>query len=242
MSIYLSVIIPAYNEARRLSGSLEKIREFLDKQDFSYEVIVVENGSQDQTFEIAQDCSSRFQNFTVIHEDLAGKGNAVRVGMLAAKGEYRFMCDADLSMPIEEIVKFLPPSIEKPQIVIASREIKGAIRHNEPEFRHISGRIFNVLIQLIVLRGIEDSQCGFKLFSAKTAEDLFSQQALDGWAFDVEILGIANFRGYKIVEVPINWYYRQESKVNPFRDSFKMTSDLFKVRRNLRRGVYAKKV
>jgi len=242
MSIYLSVIIPAYNEARRLTDSLDKIKEFLNQQDFEYEVIVVENGSQDGTFEIAQQCSSRFLNFSVIHEDLAGKGKAVRVGMLSAKGEYRFMCDADLSMPIEEIVAFLPPIVPEPQVVIASREVERAIRHNEPEIRHISGRIFNFLIQLFVLSGIEDSQCGFKLFSAEIAEDLFKNQTLDGWAFDIELLAIARLRGYQIREVPVNWHYRKESKINPLRDAFKMTSDLFKIRRNLKRGVYAKEV
>ncbi len=242
MSIYLSVIIPAFNEANRLTGSLDKIKEFLDQQDFEYEVLVVENGSQDGTFEIAQHCSSRFSNYSVIHEDLTGKGNAVRVGMLAAKGEYRFMCDADLSMPIEEIVDFLPPNIQDPQVVIASREIDEAVRHNEPELRHISGRIFNFLIQLLVLPGIEDSQCGFKLFRADLAEDLFKMQTLDGWAFDIELLAIARLRGYQIREVPVNWYYREESKINPLRDAFRMTADLLKIRRKLRQGFYAKEV
>ena len=242
MSKYLSIIIPAYNEASRLSSSLDKIKEFLDQQDFSYEVIVVENGSQDSTFEIAEQCSKNFKSFSVIHENLAGKGNAVRVGMLAAKGEYRFMCDADLSMPIEEILKFLPPNIEKPEVVIGSREIEGAIRHNEPESRHIGGRVINALIQQTVLNGIEDSQCGFKLFSAEVAEDLFSHQTLDGWAFDIEILAIARLRDYKTVEIPINWYYAEESKVDPIKDAVRMTADMFEVRKKLKQGAYAKKV
>ena len=242
MSIYLSIVIPAYNEAKRLIDSLDKIKEFMDQQDFSYEVLIVENGSRDGTFEIAQQCSRRFENFSVIHEDLIGKGNAVRVGMLAANGAYRFMCDADLSMPIEEIVNFLTPQVKNPQIVIASREIEGSVRYDEPESRHIGGRLINALIQGIVLPGFEDSQCGFKLFKADIAEDLFSHQTLEGWAFDIEILAIARMREYQIKEIPINWYYSEESKIKPFRDAFRMTADMIKIRRNIRRGIYAKKV
>ena len=242
MSIYFSLIIPAFNEAKRLTNSLDKIKEFLDQQSFSYEVLVVENGSQDETFEIAQQCSDRFENFTVIHEDLVGKGNAVRVGMLAAKGEYRFMCDADLSMPIEEVLNFLPPQVSDPQIVIASREIKGAVRYDEPESRHLGGRVINALIQWIVLPGIEDSQCGFKLFSAEIADDLFRAQTLDGWSFDIELLAIARLRGYQIKEIPVSWYFAEESKIKPIRDAIRMTADMFRVRRNLKQGKYDKKV
>jgi dolichyl-phosphate beta-glucosyltransferase len=242
MSIHLSIVIPAYNEAKRLTDSLDKIKEFMDKQNFSYEVLIVENGSRDGTFEIALQCSRRFEKFSVIHENLIGKGNAVRVGMLAANGEYRFMCDADLSMPIEEIVNFLSPQVKDPQIVIASRELEGSVRHDEPESRHIGGRLINTMIQSIVLPGFEDSQCGFKLFRADIAEDLFSHQTLEGWAFDIEILAIARMRGYEVKEIPINWYYSEESKIQPLRDAFRMTTDMFKIRRNLRRGIYAKKV
>ena len=157
--------------------------------------------------------------------------------MLEAKGEYRIFCDADLSMPIEEVRRFIPLNLET-DIVIASREVEGAIRYDEPSYRHFTGRVFNLFIRTLALPKLHDTQCGFKGFRADIAEDLFRYQSIEGWAFDVEILFIAKMRGYKIIELPVPWYYNAESKINVLRDSFRMFFDLIQIRKNARRGLY----
>jgi glycosyltransferase involved in cell wall biosynthesis len=217
------------------------VRSFLDQQDFRAEVLVVENGSQDNTFAIASAFARNNAHFHVCHEEKNGKGLAVRRGMLEAKGKYRFMCDADLSMPIEDVSRFLPPSIPNPEIVIASREAPGAIRYNEPNYRHIGGRFINLVIRSFALPGLNDTQCGFKLFHAPIAEDIFQHQIMDGWSFDIEVLYIATLRGYQITELPIPWYYESESRINPVKDAIKMMRDVFIIRNNARLGYYARK-
>jgi dolichyl-phosphate beta-glucosyltransferase len=233
----LSIIIPAYNEASRLPQTLEQVFSFLAGEDYSAEVIVVENGSSDKTLSLAQELTKKYPDLRVLHNEKAGKGLAVQTGIFAAKGEYRIFCDADLSMPIEEVRRFIPPNLDK-DIVIASREVEGAVRYDEPEFRHFTGRIFNLLIRLLALPKLHDTQCGFKCFRADVAEDIFQHQHIEGWAFDVELLFIARMRGYEIVELPIPWYYNDESKINVLRDSFHMFFDLIKIRQNARKGKY----
>jgi dolichyl-phosphate beta-glucosyltransferase len=235
---FLSIIIPARNEERILPCILEQVVNFLDRQTFKAEVIVVVNGSIDKTLEIAHEFSIRYPLIKVISERLPGKGRAVRRGMLTARGAYRFFADADLSMPINEVSRFIAPEVDK-TIVIASREVPGAIRYGEPFYRHVVGRIFNKLIRLLVLPELQDTQCGFKMFRADIAEDLFTKQTLTGWSFDVELLCIARLRGYPIIEVPIPWHYNAENKINILRDSWRMFFDLFKIRRNKRQGRYA---
>jgi hypothetical protein len=161
--------------------------------------------------------------------------------MQAARGAYRFICDADLSMPIEELPRFLPPALAHADIAIASREAPGARRFNEPAYRHLIGRAFNLLVRWLAIPEIHDTQCGFKLFRAAAAEDLFSVQRLDGWTFDVEVLYIALRRGYRIVEVPIPWTHHPGSRVRVLRDSVTMFLDLFRIRRAWRRGDYARR-
>jgi dolichyl-phosphate beta-glucosyltransferase len=158
--------------------------------------------------------------------------------MLAAQGVYRFMCDADLSMPIEEVNKFLPPALAGYDVAIASREVPGARRYNEPLYRHLGGRVINFLIRVLAVRDFQDTQCGFKSFSAAAALDLFSVQQLDGMSFDVEVLYIAQQRGYRIVEIPINWYFSAESRVRLVQDTLRVIGDLFQVRRNYQSGKY----
>ena len=234
----LSIILPAHNEEERLSGTLEKIDHFLQAQPYRAEVLVVENGSHDRTLELAHEAVNRFPYLRVIHEEQRGKGLAVRSGMLQASGQYRFICDVDLSMPIEEVNRFLPPHLQDAPIAIASREAPGARRYNEPEYRHIVGRAFNLLVRLFALPGLHDSQCGFKCFRADVAGDVFPCQTINGWTFDVEVLFIARRRGYRIVEIPIPWYFNPQSKVRVLRDSFVMASDLVKIRLNALRGRY----
>jgi glycosyltransferase involved in cell wall biosynthesis len=234
----LSLVIPAHNEANRLPQTLEQVLGFLKTQPYPAEVLVVENASRDATLAIAQEFAARHPNVAVLHENLSGKGRAVKTGMLAAHGQYRMFADADFSMPVGEISRFLPPAVDVP-IAIASREAPGAIRYDEPAYRHFTGRIFNGLIRRLVLPGLQDTQCGFKLFRADVAADLFQRQTLTGWSFDVELLYIARLRGLPILEIAIPWYFNPESKVSILRDSWRMFRDLLVIRRNGRLGLYA---
>lgn len=237
-SVFLSIIVPAYNEETRLPGTLEQIAQFLIAQPYSYEVLIVENGSTDRTCEVAEQFSAQHSQFRLIREIQRGKGRAVRTGMLSAVGEYRFMCDADLSMPVSEITNFLPPAAGDFDIAIASREAKGAIRYNEPFYRHLGGRVINTLIRWTILPGLHDTQCGFKCFSSHVAQDIFSYQTMTGWSFDIELLYIARRRGYRIHEIPIHWYFNPDTKLNAFRDAIRMLSDIFQIRSNWRQGLY----
>lgn len=234
----LSIIIPAHNEEGRLPRTLEQVFDFLEHQPYTAEVVVVENGSTDRTLELARDFAVRHPQLRVLHADARGKGLAVRMGMLAASGDYRFMCDADLSMPIEEVNRFLPPALADMDVAIGSREVLGARRYDEPIHRHLGGRFVNLLIRLLILPRLQDTQCGFKCFRAAVAQDLFQHQTLAGWSFDIELLYIAYRRGYRVVEIPIDWYYRTESKVSVLRDAVRMISDIFRIRTNGRRGLY----
>ena len=237
MNPFLSIVIPAHNEANRLPDTLEQVFNFLKEQSFTSEVIVVENGSSDGTFEIAQNFKAQHMNLRVIQSE-RGKGAAVKRGMLEAKGAYRFMCDADLSMPVNEIAKFFPPAIHEFDIAIASREAKGAVRYNEPPYRHLGGRVINFLIQLFILPGLNDTQCGFKCFSGKIVDDIFNLQTLNGWSFDIELLYIARRHKYAIHEIPIHWVHHPETKVSAVRDAIRMVQDIFRIHANARRGMY----
>lgn len=238
LNTFLSIIIPAHNEENRLPGSLEQVFDFLGKQTYTAEVIVVENGSHDRTYDVAQEFAKRHANLRVIRNDQRGKGLAIQRGVSQAKGEYVFMCDADLSMPIEEINKFLPPQLPNIDIAIGSREAPGSIRYNEPTYRHFTGRVFNTMIRWLVLPGLQDTQCGFKCIRAAVAHDIFPYQTLTGWAFDVELLYIARHHGYHVIEISIDWYFNADSKINVLRDSLRMFLDLLLIRRNARLGLY----
>ena len=237
----LSIIIPAYNEENRLPNTLEQIFSFLKKQKYSSEVLIIENGSTDRTLEVARDYAQRNSNCIAIQAPSRGKGLAVREGMFRASGQYRFMCDADLSMPISEINRFLPPALKEFDIAIASREAPGSVRYNEPGYRHWGGRGINLLIRLLALPGLRDTQCGFKCFRADIAEDIFRFQTLTGISFDPEILYIARLRGYQIVELPIPWYFSEDSRIHLIKDTIGLIRDLLTIRRNSRAGKYGQK-
>ncbi len=240
-SPFLSIIIPAHNEARRLPGTLEQVFAFLREQDYACEVLVVENGSSDETYEIALGYAEQHSGLRVLQEMARGKGQAVRRGMLEARGQYRFMCDADLSMPVTELPKFIPAPGESLDIAIASREAPGAVRHNEPQYRHLGGRLINLAIRLLILPGLNDTQCGFKCFRDEVAEDIFERQTIPGWSFDIELLYIARKRGYRIAEIPIHWYFDAETKLRAVKDALVMLRDILLIHRNALRGLYAKK-
>ena len=231
---FLSIIIPAFNEEQRLPNTLEQVLAFLQAQSYQSEILVIENASQDKTFQIAEQFAAQHHSeqlpILVLREAVQGKGAAVKRGIFTARGEYRFMCDADLSMPVTEINRFIPPNLEQFEISIASREAPGAVRHNEPTYRHLVGRVFNTLIRLLALPGLNDTQCGFKCFKASIAEELFNEMTITGWSFDVEILYLAQQRSYRIVEIPIPWYYNPDSHISVVKDSMQMALDIFKIR------------
>jgi dolichyl-phosphate beta-glucosyltransferase len=234
----LSIIIPAYNEERRLPKSLPQVIDFVRRQDYTSEVIVVDDGSTDRTAEIVEEFQREAAFITLLQVAHGGKGHAVRAGMMRARGEYLFLCDSDLSMPIEEITKFLSPQIDGYDVAIASREIEGAHRYNEPAYRHLMGRVFNLIVRLFAVHGIQDTQAGFKCFRRAAAQKLFPLQTIQGWGFDVEILFVAQRYGMRIVEVPINWYYANRSQVRPVQDTYNMLREVLKVRLNDWQGQY----
>ena len=229
----LSVVIPAFNEAERISESLEKVASYLGAQDYAWEVLVVDDGSSDGTAELAKEWAQTSESELRVHVETiphGGKGWAVKRGMLAADGQYRFMCDADLAMPIEQLGAFLDRMEAGYDIVIGSRQMSGARRFDEPIGRHIMGRVFNWSVRLLAVSGFEDTQCGFKCFRGEVAEDLFSRQRTKGFGFDVEILYMAEKRGLRVLEMPIDWYHQSSSKVRPYADSFLMLRDTMLVR------------
>jgi glycosyltransferase involved in cell wall biosynthesis len=256
---FLSVVVPAFNEAARIADTLSKVAAEIDRLGIDAEVLVVDDGSSDATASIVDDASRSDPRVKLVRAPHAGKGAAVRRGMLEATGAWRFLADADLSMPISELPRFIPAFAEgfgvaRPasvegsrearasaplpaDVVVGSREAAGATRIGEPWSRHAIGRVFNWLVKLLVLRGVDDTQCGFKLFSARAAETLFPLQRLDGFGFDVEILFLARRAGLVIREIPVTWEYHRETKVN-VASGGRGFLDLVRIRWNQLRGVY----
>lgn len=231
----LSIVIPAFNEEHRLGPTLERICAYADEHLDSYEVIVVDDGSSDRTAEVARSTGTGAVSVLELGAN-QGKGAAVRAGMLAATGERVLFSDADLATPIEEVAKLSARLDAGYDIAIASRGLAGAdIRVRQHPIREAMGRTFNVLVRLVVLGGIKDTQCGFKLFTRAAAHDLFDRATIDGFAFDVEVLWLAQKR-YRVAEVPVVWRHIEESKVSPGTDAARMFVDLFRLRlRHFRR-------
>ncbi len=235
---FISLVVPAYNEQGRLPATMKKLREYLTRQSFSYEVLVVDDGSHDGTAALVEEAMADFPGLRLLREPHRGKGHAVRQGMLAAEGRYVMFCDADFSMPVEEVPRFPEAMRESYDIAIASREVKGARRIGEPKHRHLMGRVFNLIVRVLAVRGLQDTQCGFKCFSRESAQKIFRMQVIDGFGFDVEVLYIARKLGIAITEVPVSWYYSPSSRVDPVRDTLRMFNDVLQVRSNDRRGLY----
>jgi glycosyltransferase involved in cell wall biosynthesis len=211
----LSIVVPAFNEQASIGLTIDRLREQLARLAAPWEIIVVDDGSTDHTSAVVDAIAASDRRVRLVPQDHAGKGSAVRRGMLAAHGEWRFMADADLSMPPDNLHRFLALVSREPapHIVIGSREAPGSRRVGEPWRRHAIGRIFNRLVQLVVLPGISDTQCGFKLFSASSAAALFPELTIAGFAFDVELLFRARRAGFTIQEVGIVWNCRTETRV-----------------------------
>jgi len=239
--IYLSVIIPTYNEEKRLTGTLQSINDYLFRQSYDYEILVVDNGSTDKTAQIVRNLAGQIKGLKLI-EGLGGRGKgfAVKKGMLMAKGDFRIFVDADNSTSIDQIEKMWPEFKKGYDVVIGSRDVEGAVLNPpQPWIRDkILGKGFKLYRKIILgLWGIQDTQCGFKCFTKKATEEIFPRCKINHFAFDAEILIIGKSLGYKIKEIPVYWKNDPGSKVN-FKSIIKMAIDLIKIRLNLIKGVY----
>src|SRR3989344_7543257 len=227
----LSIIIPVFNEEKRIASALKKVSEFLAKKKFDYEIIIVDDGCSDNTIKCALDTGVKIN--IIKNAVNLGKGGAVRNGMLAASGDYLLFTDVDISTPMEELDNFLPWLSKGFDVVIGSRSINGAdVRVRQPLYRELMGKFFNKLVRLLTVRGIIDTQCGFKLFTKKCGYEVFSKQKINSFCFDVEVLFLAKKFGYNVKELPVIWCNDVGTTVNPVKDSLRMLKDLFRIRFN----------
>lgn len=225
-------MVPAYDEEERLPRTLERLHEYYEAQSYPYDVIVVSDGSRDRTDWIVRQFSETHPRFRLIgYTPNRGKGYAVRTGMLAAEGDLVLFCDADMATPQEETEKLLRHMREGADVAIGSRPLKeSTLEKHQPIYREMMGRASNKLIQLLAVRGIRDTQCGFKMFTRAAAQDVFSRCRLNGFSFDFEALMIARDLGYRIDEVPIRWIHQEGSKVVFWRDYPRALRDLVGLR------------
>jgi dolichyl-phosphate beta-glucosyltransferase len=230
----LSIVIPAYNEASRLPRSLPKILAYLKKQPFTWEVIVVDDGSVDETSQVATSYGTDVR--LIRHPKNLGKGAAVRTGMLAARGEWRYLCDADLSTPIEELPKF-QQHVHEADIIIGSRRAPGAqVEKSQAFWKVWLGQMGNILIQWLLVPGIKDTRCGFKLFSTR-AKSIFELQQLQRFGYDDEVLFLARKKKFTIKEIPVRWVNDEQTRVTGL-DYVKSLFEILQIRSNDIRGLY----
>lgn len=237
----ISIVIPAYNEKKRIAKTLSKIFYYIKKDNVDAEVIVVDDGSKDDTFAIANKFKEKHLNTVVLRNDNnKGKGFSVRKGVLAARGECILFTDADNSTPIQEMKKIVPLVLEgKCDVAFGSRSIEGSdVKLRQPYFRILMGRVFNLFVKCLFYQDFKDTQCGFKAFSKKAAQIIFERQTIERFSFDVEILAIAKVHDLKIQQVPVVWVNNAQSRVNPLFDSAQMFIDLFVIKVNLLRKKY----
>lgn len=228
----ISIVIAAYNEENRILPSLFTIRDYCNSRNMDYEIIVVDDGSTDNTRRVAMEKKPQIPHLKVIGYDTnMGKGYALRTGVLSSKGDFVLLTDADLSTPIEELSKLLNLIHNKCDIAIGSRALAlSEIIKKQPWWRQGMGKLFNKIVKTLVIADFNDTQCGFKLFSGESARNLFQEARVNRFAYDVEILALAKKKGYRILEVPIMWINSPQSKVNPLKDSAQMFFDLLKIR------------
>lgn len=228
----LAVIVPAYDEADRIVPTLQRLADYFSGQDYSWSVTVVSDGSRDATPQLARDFAAQHPGFTADHyEPNRGKGFAVRRGILQAQAEWVLFSDADLATPIEEVEKLWAAVSDRVPIAIGSRPLKESrLEVRQPWYRELAGRLFNLLVQTLAVRGIQDTQCGFKLFRIDVARDIFERSKVDRFGFDFEALVIASDLGYPIAEVPVVWRHQEGSKVVLMRDGPEMIRQLVRLR------------
>lgn len=236
---FLSVIIPAYNEEDQVQDTMLAVDKYLSAQKYSYEIIVVVDGATDKTVEIVKQHLPIIKNLHLItNEKNQGKGKVVAQGMLASRGEIRVFMDTDNSTTLDHIEKALPFFASNYDVVIGSRRIKGAkIVVHQSFIKELAGWLGNLWIQIFAIWGIKDTQCGFKVFSAKAAEDIFKRLTINRWGFDIEVLAVAKLLGYRIKEIPVIWINKPGSLVNLWA-YFQVLWETLKVRWNLIRGKY----
>jgi dolichyl-phosphate beta-glucosyltransferase len=228
MQCDISVVIPAFNEEERLGATLRQVVGYLRRRGVSYEVIVVDDGCRDRTIAVAEGFAGVGVR-VLRHEHNRGKGAAVRTGVLASQGNEVLLTDADASTPIEEIAK-LERRLSEAPMVIGSRAVAGAdIRQHQPFYRELMGKTFNLIVHLLGVRGVQDTQCGFKLMAGDVARELCAEQRIDGFAFDVELVWLARRHGYRVAEVGVIWVNSPDSRVDPLRSSLSMLRDLFRM-------------
>lgn len=239
---YLSIVIPAYNEAKRIPLTLVDIDKHLSNADYPYEILVVNDGSKDNTAEVVRKMVPTIRSLVLIdNEKNKGKGGVVRQGMLAARGKIRLFMDADNATTIDHFEKMRPYFSEKYDVVIGSRAVKGSTQDPpEPLIRQIAGKVGNLQIQIVNLPGVWDSQCGFKAFSAPAAQKIFSLSRIDGFALDIEILALARHFGFKIKEIPVHWVDHATGSTVHLKDYLKVFLENLKIRWWILTGVYGK--
>ena len=241
--IFLSVIIPAHNEGKRIGNTLENIASYLNKQAYSYEVLVCEDGSIDNTISVVESKKNIVKNLQISSQKedghILGKGDAVRRGMLKAQGRYRIFIDADDATPFWQVEKLLQAvQKENYDIAIASRYIKGAkLVPPRGALRTLISRGGNIIINMFLRLPYKDTRCGFKLFTTPTAEKIFGKILLPGFGFDDEVLALASKLGFRVKELPVEWHEQAESKVS-MKNVLYSFSEMFKIRRNLKEGKY----
>ena len=245
----LSLVIPAYNEAARLHATLEAAATYLAAQPYDSELLIVDDGSTDETAAIAAAFAAGHPSVRLLTIPHGGKAAAVRAGMAAAQLDQVAFCDADLAVPLTHLPAFRAAVAGGCDVAIGSREGAGARRLGEPAYRHLMGRVFNLLVRVLVLPGIQDSQCGFKFFTREAAREILRRSLLYSapnevvagprvTAFDVELLFVARRLGYRVCPIPVVWTYGEQSKVNPARDTWNNLLDVLKIRVNAWRGRY----
>ncbi len=237
---FLSIIIPAFNEESRIEDTLEKICQYFRNNSYISEIVVVDDGSTDNTFEIVTKMTSKIEDLMVVSNGTnRGKGYSVRNGFLKSKGQFLLFSDADMSTPIREVEKLIHFLRNGFDIAIGSRGLKESdIVIHQPYYREMMGKVFNIFVRMLAIGDFRDTQCGFKVFARKAALEITKRQRIERFSFDVEMLYIAKRLGYRIREVPIQWFNSPSTKVNAIIDSFRMFTDLIRIRLNDWKGLY----
>jgi dolichyl-phosphate beta-glucosyltransferase len=241
----LSIIVPAYNESQRLGDSIHQTLNFVSREKLDAELIVVDDGSKDNTFEIAQKSCGEFpllQTKGIRYEENKGKGFAVKTGLLEAKGDIAIFSDADLSTPIGELYKLVKPiQNNEVDVTFGSRALdRSLIGTHQPWRREQSGKVFNLLVRTATGLPFWDTQCGFKAFNMQKFRPLLNLMKIDRFGFDVEFLYVANFKGLKLKEIPVRWSHCDGTKVDVFRDSQRMFKEIIQIKMNAKNGIYGK--
>ena len=238
---YLSVVIPAFNEEKRLGKTLEGMLDYFGGKDYSCELLVVDDGSTDETSTVA--CSyagSRIPLEVIRYEMNRGKGYAIKTGMLASRGDYALFADADMSTPVEMFDRFEPHLKAGVEVIIGTRKTRGAfVGKHQPFYRENMGKVFTWLSNRTLGLRLTDFTCGFKCFQRRTIEPVFSSQRIAGWGYDTEILFIASKKGYRIEEVPVSWFNDEATRVKLWKNVFTCLAELYQIRQNDRKGLYS---